>query len=63
MKAIEIDDITLDVALDVLGMNIPTLAKKLKVTRQCCWHWKKNEVPLGRKYQIREMIYEKVNND
>tara|TARA_R110000822_G_scaffold39297_1_gene108028 strand:+ start:285 stop:476 length:192 start_codon:yes stop_codon:yes gene_type:complete len=62
LKTIDIDDITLDVALYALGMNIPTLAKTLNVTRQCCWHWRKHEVPLGRKYQIREMIKEKMSN-
>ncbi len=57
-----IDNITLESALDVLEVNIPTLAKKLNVTRQCCWHWGKNEIPLGRKYQIREMIWEKLKD-
>ena len=62
IKQLPVEDITLDLALDVLGLNIPTLAKNLKVTRQCCWHWRKNEVPLGRKYQLREMIFEKLSN-
>jgi hypothetical protein len=61
-KIINIEDITLDSTLNALEVNIPTLAKKLNVTRQCCWHWGKNEIPLGRKYQIREMIWEKLED-
>ena len=38
-KIINIEDITLDSTLNALEVNIPTLAKKLNVTRQCCWLW------------------------